>query len=139
MAESVLELLLGHRRATLDVALPRFLYSSSFFRSGEPPSFCPPRWDADLPCIELRLDVFDSPGRRDSMGDLPGGDGELVDEQAGATQAGRPAPVRSRPGHVDHGVARDVGPDDGAAPAEEAAMHVDTAADGNVEPSAAPG
>ncbi|WP_408056639.1 DUF5709 domain-containing protein [Streptomyces gardneri] len=49
------------------------------------------------------------------------------------------APVRSRGGHVDPAVARDAGPDDGSAPAEEAAMHVDTTADGNVEPSAAPG
>ncbi|MEU3690880.1 DUF5709 domain-containing protein [Streptomyces narbonensis] len=80
----------------------------------------------------------EQPPPGDGIGDLPGGDGEPLDEQAGATRAGRLAPVRSRPGHVDHAVARDVGPDDGAAPAEEAAMHVDTAADRNVEPSAAP-
>ncbi|MFD3663736.1 DUF5709 domain-containing protein [Streptomyces sp. NPDC058659] len=73
----------------------------------------------------------------DGIGDLPGGDGEPVDEQAGATRAGRLAPVDAPPGHHDHAVARDVGPDDGAAPAEEAAMHVDTAVDDNAEPSAA--
>ncbi|MFD3729017.1 DUF5709 domain-containing protein [Streptomyces sp. NPDC058671] len=66
----------------------------------------------------------------DGIGDLPGGDGEPVDEQAGATRAGRLAPVDTPPGGGDHAVARDVGLDDGSAPAEEAAMHVDTAADG---------
>ncbi|CAM5521297.1 DUF5709 domain-containing protein [Streptomyces narbonensis] len=83
-------------------------------------------------------DPPEQPPAGDGIGDLPGGQGEPVDEQAGATRAGRLAPVRSRPGHVDHAVARDVGPDDGAAPAEEAAMHVDTGADENAEPSAAP-
>ncbi|MFF1510139.1 DUF5709 domain-containing protein [Streptomyces sp. NPDC058326] len=66
----------------------------------------------------------------DGIGDLPEGAGEPVDEQAGATRAGRLAPVDTPPGRDDHAVARDVGLDDGAAPAEEAAMHVDTAADG---------
>ncbi|MGW0122936.1 DUF5709 domain-containing protein [Streptomyces sp. NPDC003327] len=68
----------------------------------------------------------------DGIGDLPGGAGEPVDEEAGATRAGRLAPVATHPdrGGMDRAVARDVGPDDGAAPAEEAAMHVDTAADG---------
>ncbi|MFD3533655.1 DUF5709 domain-containing protein [Streptomyces sp. NPDC058664] len=65
----------------------------------------------------------------DGIGDLPGGAGEPVDEQAGATRAGRLAPVDTLPGRIDRAVARDVGLDDGAAPAEEAAMHVDTAAD----------
>ncbi|MET9537388.1 DUF5709 domain-containing protein [Streptomyces sp. NPDC006553] len=65
----------------------------------------------------------------DGIGDLPGGAGEPVDEQAGATRAGRLAPVDTPPGRDDHAVARDVGPDDGAAPAEEAAVHVDTAVD----------
>ncbi|MFE7584623.1 DUF5709 domain-containing protein [Streptomyces gardneri] len=88
----------------------------------------------------LAQEVPDSPGQPpedDGIGDLPGGDGEPVDEQAGATRAGRLAPVDTPPGHHDHAVARDVGPDDGSAPAEEAAMHVDTAADANAEPSAA--
>ncbi|MGW1251584.1 DUF5709 domain-containing protein [Streptomyces sp. NPDC002535] len=65
----------------------------------------------------------------DGIGDLPGGAGEPVDEQAGATRAGRLVPVDTPPGRDDHAVARDVGLDDGTAPAEEAAMHVDTALD----------
>ncbi|MFC9342544.1 DUF5709 domain-containing protein [Streptomyces sp. NPDC057020] len=65
----------------------------------------------------------------DGIGDLRGGAGEPVDEQAGATRAGRLVPVDTPPGRDDHAVARDVGPDDGTAPAEEAAMHVDTAVD----------
>ncbi|MFJ8663423.1 DUF5709 domain-containing protein [Streptomyces sp. NPDC093795] len=65
----------------------------------------------------------------DGIGDLPEGDGEPVDEEAGATRAGRLAPVDASPGRIDRAVARDVGLDDGAAPAEEAAMHVDTAVD----------
>ncbi|WP_411111658.1 DUF5709 domain-containing protein [Streptomyces sp. c-19] len=69
------------------------------------------------------------PPEGDGIGDLPEGAGEPVDEEAGATRAGRLAPVATRTGRVDRAVARDVGPDDGAAPAEEAAMHVDTAAD----------
>ncbi|MEU2544219.1 DUF5709 domain-containing protein [Streptomyces roseolus] len=77
-----------------------------------------------------------SPPAGDGIGDLPGGEGEPVDEEAGATRAGRLAPEAARSGHVDRAVARDVGPDDGTASAEEAAMHVDTAvngADGAVE------
>ncbi|MEU9297437.1 DUF5709 domain-containing protein [Streptomyces sp. NPDC048266] len=75
----------------------------------------------------------------DGIGDLPDGDGEPVDEQAGATRAGRLAPVDAPPGRHDRAVARDVGLDDGSAPAEEAAMHVDTAADGAEDtPSDAP-
>ncbi|WP_031015062.1 DUF5709 domain-containing protein [Streptomyces sp. NRRL F-5727] len=66
----------------------------------------------------------------DGIGDLPEGAGEPVDEEAGATRAGRLAPYAARPGHMDRAVARDVGRDDGTAPAEEAAMHVDTAVDG---------
>ncbi|MFD8643895.1 DUF5709 domain-containing protein [Streptomyces zaomyceticus] len=69
------------------------------------------------------------PPEGDGIGDLPGGTGEPVDEQAGATRAGRLAPVDTPPGRGDHAVARDVGLDDGTAPAEEAAMHVDTAVD----------
>ncbi|MFD8014029.1 DUF5709 domain-containing protein, partial [Streptomyces sp. NPDC059762] len=66
----------------------------------------------------------------DGIGDLPEGAGEPVDEEAGAGRAGRLAPYAARPGHMDRAVARDVGRDDGTAPAEEAAMHVDTAVDG---------
>ncbi|GGY54399.1 DUF5709 domain-containing protein [Streptomyces omiyaensis] len=75
----------------------------------------------------------------DGIGDLPGGDGEPVDEQAGARRAGRLAPIGTPPGGDDHGVARDVGPDDGTAPAEEAAVHVDTAADAGDDLPAPPG
>ncbi|MEU8539889.1 DUF5709 domain-containing protein [Streptomyces sp. NPDC048717] len=61
----------------------------------------------------------------DGMGDLPGGEGEPLDEESGARRAGRLA-WRS-----DDGVsAVDVGTDDGTAPAEEAAMHRDTGIDG---------
>ncbi|MFF5923789.1 DUF5709 domain-containing protein [Streptomyces flavochromogenes] len=73
------------------------------------------------------------PPEDDGIGDLPGGAGEPIDEQAGATRAGRLAPVDTAAGHDDHAVARDVGLDDGAAPAEEAAMHVDTGVDENSE------
>ncbi|MFF9063916.1 DUF5709 domain-containing protein [Streptomyces sp. NPDC014891] len=65
----------------------------------------------------------------DGIGDLPGGEGEPVDEQAGATRAGRLTAVDTPSGSLDRAVARDVGLDDGTAPAEEAAMHVDTALD----------
>ncbi|MFH9954212.1 DUF5709 domain-containing protein [Streptomyces roseolus] len=70
------------------------------------------------------------PPTGDGIGDLPGGEGEPVDEEAGATRAGRLAPEAAWSGHVDRAVARDVGPDDGTASAEEAAMHVDTAVNG---------
>ncbi|MFF2774166.1 DUF5709 domain-containing protein [Streptomyces sp. NPDC058052] len=70
------------------------------------------------------------PPAGDGIGDLPEGAGEPVDDEAGATRAGRLAPYAARPGHIDRAVARDVGRDDGAAPAEEAAMHVDTGVDG---------
>jgi hypothetical protein len=61
----------------------------------------------------------------DDVGDLPGGEGEPLDEETGARRAGRLA-WRS-----DDGVtAVDVGRDDGTAPAEEAAMHRDTGIDG---------
>ncbi|MFE5942039.1 DUF5709 domain-containing protein [Streptomyces sp. NPDC056480] len=85
----------------------------------------------------LAQEMPDAPGEPppedDGIGDLPGGAGEPVDEQAGATRAGRLAPVDTPPGRDDHAVARDVGLDDGSAPAEEAAMHVDTAVDENSE------
>ncbi|WP_424216491.1 DUF5709 domain-containing protein (plasmid) [Streptomyces sp. BI20] len=66
----------------------------------------------------------------DGIGDLVGGDGEPVDPLAGGARAGRLT-------LFDDGTslglrAHDVGPDDGSAAAEEAAMHVvdDPEADG---------
>jgi hypothetical protein len=62
----------------------------------------------------------------DEIGDLPGGEGEPVDPQAGADRAGRLV----APDEGAHSVttkdevATDVGIDAGAAGAEEAAMHV---------------
>ncbi|MFJ4523476.1 DUF5709 domain-containing protein [Streptomyces sp. NPDC088810] len=69
-------------------------------------------------------DVTAPPG--DGVGDLPGGEGEPVDPEAGESRAGRlVAPDEGA--HTDttkEQVARDVGIDGGAAGAEEAAMHV---------------
>jgi hypothetical protein len=69
-------------------------------------------------------DVTAPPG--DDIGDLPGGEGEPVDPEAGEARAGRlVAPDEGA--HTDTGkeeVARDVGIDGGAAGAEEAAVHV---------------
>ncbi|MEV6653679.1 DUF5709 domain-containing protein [Streptomyces sp. NPDC051219] len=66
----------------------------------------------------------------DGIGDLPAGEGEPVDDQAGDTRAGRLTPADEPPPrrNIDV-VARDVGVDGGAASAEEAAMHVDTGED----------
>jgi hypothetical protein len=62
----------------------------------------------------------------DQVGDLPGGEGEPVDPEAGTERAGRlVAPDEGA--HTDtvkEEVARDVGIDAGAAGAEEAAMHI---------------
>ncbi|MBL1084351.1 hypothetical protein JK359_20675 [Streptomyces actinomycinicus] len=62
----------------------------------------------------------------DEIGDLPGGEGEPVDPEAGAVRAGRlVAPDEGA--HADttkEEVAEDVGVDGGAAGAEEAAVHV---------------
>ncbi|CAL9645815.1 DUF5709 domain-containing protein [Streptomyces cellulosae] len=62
----------------------------------------------------------------DGVGDLPDGEGEPVDPEAGAARAGRlVAPDEGV--HTDttkESVADDVGIDGGAAGAEEAAMHV---------------
>jgi len=62
----------------------------------------------------------------DEVGDLPGGEGEPVDPEAGTERAGRlVAPDEGA--HSDttkEEVATDVGIDAGAAGAEEAAMHV---------------
>ncbi|MEU3415806.1 MULTISPECIES: DUF5709 domain-containing protein [unclassified Streptomyces] len=69
-------------------------------------------------------DVAVPPG--DEIGDLPGGEGEPLDPEAGTARAGRlVAPDEGT--HTDttkEEVARDVGIDGGAAGAEEAAMHV---------------
>ncbi|MEU5276900.1 DUF5709 domain-containing protein [Streptomyces asoensis] len=62
----------------------------------------------------------------DPVGDLPGGEGEPVDPEAGDRRAGRlVAPDEGA--HADtvkEEVARDVGIDGGAAGAEEAAVHI---------------
>ncbi len=62
----------------------------------------------------------------DGVGDLPGGEGEPVDAEAGTDRAGRlVAPDEGAHGDVTkESVADDVGIDGGAAGAEEAAMHV---------------
>lgn len=62
----------------------------------------------------------------DDIGDLPGGEGEPVDAEAGAERAGRlVAPDEgAHPDTTKEEVAADVGIDAGAAGAEEAAMHV---------------
>ncbi|MEU3858762.1 DUF5709 domain-containing protein [Streptomyces sp. NPDC028722] len=67
-----------------------------------------------------------TPPAGDEIGDLPGGEGEPVDSEAGETRAGRlVAPDEGA--HTDtvkEEVADDVGIDGGAAGAEEAAVHV---------------
>ncbi|AZM58415.1 MULTISPECIES: DUF5709 domain-containing protein [unclassified Streptomyces] len=62
----------------------------------------------------------------DDVGDLPGGEGEPVDPEAGSGRAGRlVAPDEgARTDTTKETVAEDVGIDGGAAGAEEAAMHV---------------
>jgi len=62
----------------------------------------------------------------DEIGDLPGGEGEPVDPQAGADRAGRlVAPDEgAHPTTTKDEVATDVGIDAGAAGAEEAAVHI---------------
>ena len=69
-------------------------------------------------------DVEPDPG--DGIGDLPGGEGEPVDPDAGAERAGRlVAPDEgAHPGTERQLIASDVGIDAGAAGAEEAAVHV---------------
>lgn len=66
------------------------------------------------------------PAAGDEIGDLPGGEGEPLDPEAGASRAGRlVAPDEgAHPDTVKEEVARDVGIDGGAAGAEEAAVHV---------------
>lgn len=62
----------------------------------------------------------------DGVGDLPGGEGEPLDPEAGDRRAGRlVAPERGTRGDTTkEEVATDVGIDGGAAGAEEAAVHV---------------
>jgi hypothetical protein len=62
----------------------------------------------------------------DDVGDLPGGEGEPVDAEAGEGRAGRlVAPDEgAHPDTTKEAVAEDIGIDAGAAGAEEAAMHV---------------
>ncbi|MFJ9539636.1 DUF5709 domain-containing protein [Streptomyces sp. NPDC101225] len=79
--------------------------------------------------LDVRLaqevpDVAPPPG--DGIGDLPRGEGEPVDPQAGTERAGRlVAPDEgAHPGTTSEAVASDVGIDAGAAGAEEAAVHV---------------
>ncbi|MGW1910066.1 DUF5709 domain-containing protein [Streptomyces sp. NPDC002076] len=62
----------------------------------------------------------------DEIGDLPGGEGEPVDPEAGASRAGRlVAPDEgAHTNTTKEEIARDVGVDGGAAGAEEAAVHV---------------
>ncbi|MFE3032018.1 DUF5709 domain-containing protein [Streptomyces canus] len=62
----------------------------------------------------------------DEIGDVPGGEGEPVDPQAGTVRAGRlVAPDEgAHPDATKEEVATDVGIDAGAAGAEEAAVHV---------------
>jgi hypothetical protein len=69
-------------------------------------------------------DVGVEPG--DAVGDLPGGEGEPVDREAGTDRAGRlVAPDEgAHPDTTKEAVASDVGIDGGAAGAEEAAVHV---------------
>ena len=76
------------------------------------------RLDEEVP------DVTAPPG--DEVGDLPGGEGEPVDPEAGTARAGRlVAPDEgAHPDTTKETVADDVGIDGGAAGAEEAAVHV---------------
>jgi hypothetical protein len=69
-------------------------------------------------------DVTVPPG--DGVGDLPGGEGEPVDPEAGAERAGRlVAPDEgAHPDITKELVAEDEGIDGGAAGAEEAAVHI---------------
>ncbi|MGA4845877.1 DUF5709 domain-containing protein [Streptomyces sp. G5(2025)] len=75
----------------------------------------------------LRQEVPDTePPAGDGVGDLPGGEGEPIDPEAGGDRAGRlVAPDEGA--HTDttkEVVATDEGIDGGAASAEEAAVHV---------------
>ncbi|MFI1169048.1 DUF5709 domain-containing protein [Streptomyces sp. NPDC020801] len=78
----------------------------------------------DQRLAQERPDVGEPEG--DGVGDLPGGEGEPVDPEAGTVRAGRlVAPDEGA--HADttkEEVAADVGIDAGAAGAEEAAVHI---------------
>ncbi|MFH8728910.1 DUF5709 domain-containing protein [Streptomyces termitum] len=76
---------------------------------------------------EERPDTAPPDPADDGVGDRPGAEGEPVDDEAGARRAGRL--VRPEDGTAGGTTATDVGPDDGTAPAEEAAVHRDTAVD----------
>ncbi|WP_381803290.1 DUF5709 domain-containing protein [Streptomyces niveus] len=68
-------------------------------------------------------DVRPEPG--DEVGDVPDGEGEPMDAEAGDVRAGRLEAVDDiAPRRHSHVSARDVGIDGGAASAEEAAMYV---------------
>lgn len=71
-------------------------------------------------------DVGVGADERWGIGDLPGGEGELIDPEAGATRSGRlVAPDEGAHGDDEEDlIASDVGIDAGAASAEEAAMHL---------------
>jgi len=62
----------------------------------------------------------------DGLGDLSGGDGELLDDEVGDARAGRLADIEEDGGVDDEDelLAEDLGIDGGAASAEEAAVHV---------------
>jgi hypothetical protein len=76
--------------------------------------------DEQLAEEEPDVDVEDG----DGIGDLPDGEGEPVDPQAGSYRAGRLA-AREQDRHDGRDLlAEDVGIDGGAAGAEEAAMHI---------------
>ncbi|MCD9195307.1 DUF5709 domain-containing protein [Streptomyces albireticuli] len=61
----------------------------------------------------------------DGIGDVPGGEGEPIDEEVGEKRAGRiVATIDAMPPRRNDVFAFDVGIDGGAASAEEAAMHV---------------
>ncbi|MFJ9644088.1 DUF5709 domain-containing protein [Streptomyces sp. NPDC004244] len=65
------------------------------------------------------------PGEDNGIGDLPGGNGEPIDPQAGGVRAGRLTAVYDPEAGRQLAVrASDVGIDGGAAAAEEAAVHV---------------
>jgi hypothetical protein len=76
----------------------------------------------------------------DDTGDLPGGTGEPVDDQAGAARTGRLVASEPGPGSAAADLeAEDVGIDGGAASAEEAAVHTipETDESPEAEPDAA--
>lgn len=78
----------------------------------------------DQRLAEERPDVAPQPG--DDVGDLPGGEGEMLDDEVGDARAGRlVAPDEGvREDTEKDMLAEDVGIDGGAASAEEAAVHL---------------